>query len=63
MRKGQPSGGQQREFLYVFASKPSRSQATENRETTPSAPVRRISNEEARAVREKLIAELRKFGC
>lgn len=58
--------GPQREFLYVFDSKASRAQSSaENKETDRSVTGRRslVSNEEAKAVREKLIAELKKFGC
>lgn len=58
--------GQQREFLYVFDSKASRGQVSaEKKETDRPVTGRRstVSSDEAKAVREKLIAELKKFGC
>ena len=57
---------QQREFLFVIDSKPKRTQEAAQIEDAESAVRTQrpsLKNDEAKAGRQKLISELREFGC
>ena len=66
MSKGQTERRRQPGFMFVFDSKPSQHQATAHNEQDERATClrsSRIDDDEAKAARQKLIAELREFGC
>lgn len=57
---------QQREFLFVFNAEPKRVQQTIVKQGSEPPGVMRVSSfehDEAKAVRSRLILELREFGC
>lgn len=66
MSNQQEKRRQQREFLYVFNSQVAPDQAvTQNENTERTNGVRRssLNGDEVKAARQKLISELREFGC
>ena len=57
---------QQREFLFVFSAKPKLVEHTLVKPSSELPGVMRVSSfehDEAKAVRSRLISELREFGC
>lgn len=66
MSKGQTDRRQQREFLFVLNSKPTNDHANAKSgrtETTTCVRHTDLKSDEAQTARNKLIEELREFGC